>query len=63
MVLPWRCRSRDNLSTVDEGFMGSILPTPPGLPPLWGPGSILDSWADVCGFSNHWALNVFFESE
>ena len=24
-----RCRSRDNLSTIDEAFMDSILPTPP----------------------------------
>ena len=46
----WRCRSRDNLSTIDEAFMDSALPTPPGPPPLWGPGSIPDNWADVCGF-------------
>ena len=46
----WRCRSRDNFSTIDEAFMDSILPTPPGAPPLWGPGSIPDNWADVCGF-------------
>ena len=25
-------------------------PTPPGRTPLWGPGSILGMWADVCGF-------------
>ena len=48
--IPWRSRSRDNLSTIDEAFMDSILPTPPGPPPLWGPGSIPDNWADVCGF-------------
>ena len=26
------------------------LPTPPGPRPLWGPGSIPNNWADVCGF-------------
>ena len=44
----WRCRSRDNLSAIDEAFMDSTLPTPPGHTPLWGPGSIPDNWADVC---------------
>ena len=29
--------------------MDSTLPTPPGPTPLWGPGSVLDNWADVCG--------------
>ena len=46
----WRYRGKDNLSTIDEAFMDSILPTPPGPTPLWGPGSIPDNWADVCGF-------------
>ena len=46
----WRCRSRDNLSTIDEAFTDCALPTPPGPTPLWGPGSIPDNWADVCGF-------------
>ena len=47
---PWRCRSRDNLCTIDEDFADCALPTPPGPPPLWGPGSIPNNWADVCGF-------------
>ena len=46
----WGCRSRDNLSTIDEVFSDGALPTPPGPPPLWGPGSIPNNWADVCGF-------------
>ena len=46
----WRCRSRDNLSSIDEAFADSALPTPPGPTPLWGPGSIPNNWADVCGF-------------
>ena len=31
----WRCRSRDNISTIDEVFSDCALPTPPGPPPLW----------------------------
>ena len=46
----WRCRSRDNLSTIDEAFTDSTLPTPLGTTPLWKPGSIPDNGADVCGF-------------
>ena len=46
----WRCRSRDDLSTVDEAFSDCALPTPSGPTPLWGPGSIPNNWADVCGF-------------
>ena len=38
----WRCRSRNNLSTIDEAFADCALPTPPGRPPLRGPGSIPD---------------------
>ena len=48
--ITWRNRGKDNFSTIDETFMDSILPTPPGTTPLWGPGSIPDSWADVCVF-------------
>ena len=51
----WRCRSRDNLSTIDEVFADSL----PGSTPLWGPGSIPNSWADVCGFLLPLALNFF----
>ena len=46
----WRCRSRDNLSTVDEVFSDCALPSPPGPTPLWGAGSIPNNWADVRGF-------------
>ena len=31
----WRYRSKDNLSTIDEAFADSALPTPPGRTPLW----------------------------
>ena len=43
----WRCRSRNNLSTIDEAFSDC---TPPGPTPLWGPGSIPNHWEDVSGF-------------
>ena len=46
----WRCRSRDNISTTDEVFSDCALPTPPGPSPFWGPRSIPNNWADVCGF-------------
>ena len=32
----WRCRSRDNLSTVDEAFADCALPTPPRPPTIVG---------------------------
>ena len=46
----WRCSNRNNISTVDEAFADCALPTPPGPTPLWGPESIPNNWADVCGF-------------
>ena len=46
----WQYRGKDNLSTIDEACMDSILRTPRGPTPLWGPGSILDNRPDVCGF-------------
>ena len=49
-VTAWRCSNRNNISTIDEAFGDCALPTPPGPTPLWGPGSIPNNWADVCGF-------------
>ena len=46
----WRCSNGNNISTIDEAFADCALPTPPGPTPLWGPGSIPNNWADVCGF-------------
>ena len=34
----WRCRSRDNLSTIDDAFTDCALPTPPG------PHTIVMTW-------------------
>ena len=46
----WRCSNTANISTIDEAFVDCALPTPPGPTPLWGPGSIPNNSADVCGF-------------
>ena len=46
----WRYRSEDNFSTIDEALSDCALPAPPGPTPLWGPESIPDNGADVCGF-------------
>ena len=46
----WQCSNRDNISTIDEAFADCALPTPLGPAPLWGPGSIPNNCADVCGF-------------
>ena len=47
----WRLRSRDNLSIMDEVFTDCALPTPPGPPPLWGPGSIPNNSLRLLQFS------------
>ena len=46
----WRYRSKDNLSTIDEAFTDSTLSTTPGPTLLWGPGSLPNLRAGVCGF-------------
>ena len=45
-----RCSNRDNISTIDRAFANCALPTPPGPTALWGPGTIPNYLADVCGF-------------
>ena len=59
----WRCRRRDNLSTIDEVFSDGALPTPLGPTPLWGPESIRNNWAGVCGFLKPPGSQRFLESE
>ena len=46
----WRCSNRNNIRTIEESFADCALPTLPGPTLLWGPGSIPNNWADVCGF-------------
>ena len=50
MVLRGDAVAETTISTIDEAFTDCALPTPPGRTPLWGPGSIPNNWADVCGF-------------
>ena len=57
----WRCRSRDNISTIDEVFSDCALPTLPGSTPLSGPGSIPDNWTDVCDFLKHPGSQLFWK--
>ena len=54
----WRCRSRDNLSTIDEAFADCALPSPPGSTPLWDPDPSRTTGQTSVDFSNHPALNV-----
>ena len=64
----WRRSTSNNISIIEEAFADCALPMPPGHTPLWGPGSILGSWADVCGFlkppesDRQWASWCFFHS-
>ena len=54
---------QDNLKTVDEVFLDSILPTPPGPTPLWGPGSIPDNWGRRQWISQTAWLSAILKSE
>ena len=54
----WRCRSRDNLSTIDEAFSDCALPTPPGPTPCGDPDPFRSTGQTSADFSNHRALNV-----
>ena len=53
----WRYRGKDNLSCIDEAFMDSILPTPPGSTPLWDLVPFWTNGQTSADFSNHLALN------
>ena len=44
-------------------FTDYALPTPPGPTLLWGPGSIPDNLAEVCGFLKPPGSDRFLESE
>ena len=53
----WRYRGKDNLCCIDEAFMDSILPTPPGPTPLWDLVPFRTNGQTSADFSNHLALN------
>ena len=49
----WRLQSGSDsrfISSVEETFVNTNLPLPPGSTPLWEPGGIPGEWSDVCGF-------------
>ena len=64
MVLRGDVVAKTNLITIEEAFVDSTLPAPPGPIPLWGPGPIPDDWADVCEFGSFGGHQpVAFEKE
>ena len=54
----WRCRSLDNLSSIDGAFADCALPTPPGPTPLWGRGSIPNDWSNQWNHQAHCNGNI-----
>ena len=49
----WHRQSGSNsrfISSVEEAFVNTNLPLPPGPTPLWGPRGVPGEWSDVCGF-------------
>ena len=46
----WRCSNRNNISTMEEALWTALCQRRRAPTPLWGPGSIPNNWADVCGF-------------
>ena len=39
-------------SIIEETFVNTSLPVPPGPTRVWGPGGVPGEWSDVCGFLN-----------
>ena len=46
----WRRDNSNSISIIEEAIADCALPMPPGPTPLWGPGAVPGTWADVCGF-------------
>ena len=49
----WRRQSGSDprpVSIIEEAFVNTFLPVPPGPTPLWGSGGVPGEWSDVCGF-------------
>ena len=57
----WRCSNRENISTIDEAIPDSALLTPSGPTSLWGPSSIPNNWAAVCGFLKPPVSDLFWK--
>ena len=63
----WRRQSGSDprpISIIEEAFVNTNLPRPPGPSPLWGPGGVPGEWSDVCGFlkppvsENEWQVRM-----
>ena len=63
----WRRQSGSDsriISSIEETFVNTNLPLPPGPTPLWGAGGGPGEWSDVCGFfkppgsENEWQVRV-----
>ena len=59
----WRCRSRENLSTVDEAFDDCALPMPLGSTIVEDPDPSRTLGQTCAVSSSHPTLNVFLESK
>ena len=49
----WRrqsCSDSRFTSSIEESFVNTKLPLPPGSTTLWEPGGVPGEWSDVCGF-------------
>ena len=47
----WRRQSGSDprsISSIEEAFVNTSLPLPPGPTPLWGLGGVPGEWSDVC---------------
>ena len=55
----WRCRSRDNLSTIDEAFSDCALPTPRAPHRCGDPDPFRTTGQTSVDFPNHLVLNAF----
>ena len=63
----WRRQSGSDsriISSIEETFVNTNLPLPPGPTPLWRAGGVPGEWSDVCGFfkppgsENEWQVRM-----
>ena len=63
----WRRQTSSDsrfISSIEDAFVNTNSPLPPGPTPLWGPGGVPGEWSDACGFSkspgseNEWRVRM-----